>query len=283
MIRKKEISRLKPNVTDDVQSAIEYVYDERFEDETFVQSLKKKHVDSENSGYLELPETIISSDEFRLPNKPLLSNEQESELFLCMNLFRHLASNAETGSAMRDEFLAASERLRDHIVTANQRLVVSMASKFQKQGVTLDDLISEANLSILNAVGKFDVSRGFRFSTYASHAILRRLSRLVKRERKRSAHGLEDASAALSYEDGFPEWLDIHPGDLTKEILAELPTRQRRIVKERFGFTADGKSKTLREIGERMGISKERVRQLILSACQRARIYTGKRLGLAEM
>jgi len=72
-------------------------------------------------------------------------------------------------------------------------------------------------------------------------------------------------------EDGFPEWIDIHPRAQIHEILTSMPERDRRIMELRFGLTDSRQPQTLEQLGKRFGLSKERVRQLIRRACERAR------------
>ena len=78
---------------------------------------------------------------------PLLKKDEETKI----------AKLAAKGNA------AARERL----INANLRFVVSIAKKYQGKGIPLEDLISEGNLGLLNAVKYFDVEKGYRFITYA--------------------------------------------------------------------------------------------------------------------
>ncbi len=68
---------------------------------------------------------------------------------------------------------------RDHLIKANTRLVVSVAKKYVGRGVPFLDLIQEGNLGLMKAVGKYDVSRGFRFSTYATWWIRQMITRAI--------------------------------------------------------------------------------------------------------
>lgn len=77
-----------------------------------------------------------------------------------------------------EEELALAERAadgdveaRDHIILANLRLVVSISKRYQRRGVPLGDLVSEGNLGLIDAAGKFDPGKGFRFTTFAKHRI----------------------------------------------------------------------------------------------------------------
>ena len=78
---------------------------------------------------------------------PLLSNEEEVEL----------AEKAAAGDKLA----------KNKIINANLRFVVTIAKKYQKKGLDIEDLISEGNIGLINAIEKFDVSKGYRFISYA--------------------------------------------------------------------------------------------------------------------
>lgn len=232
-------------------------------------------------------QTRLSSEDYRLPDRPALTPETERQLFLRMNLLRCLAArrlesatedSLENCERIVDHLLLDADRIRNEILEANQRLIVSSAALFMGSGIPLADLVSEANLAMITAIERFDISRGFRLSTYATYAIRRHLSRLVKRDLKRRpncpANGVNPDIC-----DGPGEWLDDHPGQLAADVLQCLPPREREIVKLRFGFNAEGRTHTLREIGSLFNISKERVRQLISRSCEEALQRYSQRVG----
>lgn len=231
----------------------------------------------------------LKGEDYRLPSRPLLNAESERGLFLRMNLLRRMASRRQqrlttgrgTQSCQRiiDNLLSDAKDVRNEILEANQRLVVSNAAKFLRSGLLLADLVSEGNLALMKAVDGFDISRGFRLSTYATYAIRRHLSRLAQREQKRAlAQSDEPVEPIIENEEA--EWLDVHPGRLVNDILGALPAREREIVMMRYGLTKDGKALTLDKIGQHFGISKERVRQLILRSCSEAFQQHADRLGM---
>lgn len=233
----------------------------------------------------------LRGQEYLLPNRRLLTARSEKSLFLRMNLLKHMAarrqamlhsSNGNVAVEQRqiERLLQDADQTRNEIIEANQRLVVSNANKFVRSGVPLSDLISEGNTALIKSVELFDAARGYRLSTYATHAIRRHLSRFVQREQRVSSAFAEEAAEPLVEEESA-EWIDVHPGELANQILNDLPARERSIVRMRFGLTSDGRARTLDEIARRFGISKERVRQLIARACSQAFSRHGRRLGFA--
>lgn len=115
---------------------------------------------------------------------PLLSTEEEISLARRMeaglSAQKRLKRNpthakaAEWASLVQDGLDA-----RDHLVKANTRLVVSIAKKYMSRGVPFLDLIQEGNLGLMKAVEKFDYTRGFRFSTYATWWIRQTITRAI--------------------------------------------------------------------------------------------------------
>lgn len=234
--------------------------------------------------------SVMSGRDFVLPNRSLLKAADERILFLTFNLLKCLAERrriqamgaggTKTDARTVTNLCEQADQVRNQIMEANQRLVISIASRFSNALCPLADMISEGNLTLLKAINCFDAGRGFRFSTYATYAIRRHLGRLQQREKKRAMVSGEEQSHPVVTE-GFPEWLDVHPGELIKQVISEFPRREREIVTMRFGFERDGKMSTYAEIANVHGISKERVRQLIVKSCQEAFQRHGQSLGYA--
>src|SRR5690606_31001568 len=119
----------------------------------------------------------------------LLPADEERDRFRRMNYWKYRAMVRRARIDPRDPdaeavrevetLLKNAQELRDGLVQGNMRLVVSIAKEFADANNTLDELISEGAVTLMKAVDKFDYSRGYRFSTYATYAIRRNLYRFV--------------------------------------------------------------------------------------------------------
>jgi RNA polymerase primary sigma factor len=207
---------------------------------------------------------------------PVLSREQEAHLFRKMNYLKCLAGRIRDridphrpAAADLDEFerlQAAALDVKNRIVEANLRLVVSVARKRLRTRTSLSERVSDGTFALLLAVDHFDFARGNRFSTYATWAILNELTRSERRERrhrKRSVELFPDSLAAPDSESDRYERDDARArrGATVDRFLRRLDERERRIVANHHGI-GGGPEQSLREIGLDLGIGKERVRQL---------------------
>lgn len=215
----------------------------------------------------------------------ILSPELESRLFQLMNDCKLQARRLQKKLSLeqpRRKIVAELERwmesaveIRNRIVAANVRLVVSVARKFAGPRCSLTDLVSDGNLTLLKAVEKFDVSRGFRFSTYATWALRYDFVRTVRR-RNSSSVGLQPNEA------GLEDLADPRDGELDdrrraadlsalEQMLTYLDPREHAIIERRYGLTPGSEECSLQEIAREFGICKERVRQLQLRALEKLR------------
>ncbi len=217
----------------------------------------------------------------------LLTPAQEAHLFRQMNYLKFRADQLrQTLKPVRpsakvvlevERLLAQANLVRNQIISANLRLVVSVAKGYVDDANSFVDLVSDGNLSLMRAVEKFDVSRGFRFSTYATWAIRKNYSRSIAKrrfERQRCATGDEqilELAADSSDGDPHPEQRLIRLRSAVSQVLARLDPRERTVVAARFGLDEQGEPHTLAALGQVMGISKERVRQLESRALKKLR------------
>ncbi len=207
---------------------------------------------------------------------PLLGRDQEVHLFRKMNYLKfHAVKLREALDPERsrasdlgtiERFLAEALAVKDLIIRANLRLVVSIAKKRVSPCQDLLELVSDGNLSLIRAVEKFDFSRGFKFSTYASWSIMNNFAQSFTRERSRRGRfvtgGEEPFESADNRPDEHEAEVQYHGNQQTvRRMLVPLDDRERRILVGRFGL--DGVEKlTLQRLGHELQIIKERVRQI---------------------
>ena len=217
-----------------------------------------------------------------LGKRPRLSAEQEITLFLRYNyakyrLARLLGSNGEGRSteirSEVDQWRQRALATREKLVHANLALVPSMAKRMCGCDLEFGELVSEGHLAILRSVEKFDVSRGFKFSTYACRAIIACFRRMAgKAHRNNACFPVAFASEMerSDFDDRCHEEQRQDAVDIVREVLqrnlAKLNKMECRIIHERFSMSANGKRRTLGQISQRVGLSVERVRQIIKEA-----------------
>jgi RNA polymerase primary sigma factor len=228
---------------------------------------------------------------------PLLSKEQEQHLFRQMNYLKRKAARLRDGlrkeGGAEDEVDPARVRIdtlkriedlqreanavKDHLIKANMRLVTNIAKRHSGQTDNFFELLSDGNMSLIRAVEKFDFGRGFKFSTYASWAIMKNFARSIPDERHRRER----------FVTGHEEVFEVAPDMRTDEheivasherathsvnrLLEYLEPREREIIRMRAGLDDHAKGMTLEEIGQQFGITKERVRQLNARAMKKLR------------
>jgi RNA polymerase primary sigma factor len=272
---------------------------------------------------------------------PLLTAEQEVEL----------AQRIERGRMAREELARGNVNIRrrielrkliedgwaarEHLITANSRLVISVAKKYMGRGVPFLDLIQEGNIGLIRATKKFDYRRGHKFSTYATwwirqavtraiadqgrtirvpvhmgdqinkllrvqHQLTQRLGREPSVDElagdldvppKKVENMIQVARRPLSLETPTDDEEDSVLGDFIEDeeapppdematynllrehledVLNSLPPREVRILQLRYGLL-DGQAYTLEEVGRKMGVTRERVRQIEAQALSRLR------------
>lgn len=233
----------------------------------------------------------------RLGDAALLKPAEEAALFRRMNLLKHRAARLlaemderrlqESRLAHVESLLTEACAVRNHIMQANLRLVVSVAKYFSDAENPLQELVSDGNMSLLRAIEKFDFSRGFRFSTYATWALRKNFQRALgraRRERGRFLFSDDDINnvPAAAVEVDSPAERRLHIlRTLAADVIEKLDPRERSIVAARFGLGSSGETQTLSQLGLAMGISKERVRQLESRALEKLRSLAGPLAALA--
>lgn len=272
---------------------------------------------------------------------PLLTAEEEVELAQRIERGRIAREELAKGNSTDHRRFELRKLIedgwdgREHLITANSRLVISVAKKYMGRGVPFLDLIQEGNIGLIRATKKFDYRRGHKFSTYATwwirqavtraiadqgrtirvpvhmgdqinkllriqHQLTQRLGREPSVEElaealdvppKKVENMIQVARRPLSLETPTDDEEDSVLGDFIEddeapapddtatynllrehleEVLNGLPPREVRILQLRYGLL-DGQAYTLEEVGRKMGVTRERVRQIEAQALSRLR------------
>lgn len=178
-----------------------------------------------------------------------------------------------------------ADKYRKQIANTNLALVLAMAKRTRMTDVEFGELVSEGNMALLRAVDKFDVGRGFKFSTYACRAILKAFSRCgVKQSRYRQLFPT-DFDPNLERSDYMERKRRGHEEDCVDEVsqiietnTAELSEIEQSVIEHRFAVGAkqmadpEAGPLTLEEVGHIIGVTKERVRQIQNKALEKIRL-----------
>ena len=220
---------------------------------------------------------------------PLLNRAQEQYWFRKMNYLKFRASE------LRDAIDPAKPRVRDmekverlvseateiknFLTRSNLRLVVSIAKKHIQVGRNFFEMVSDGNMSLIRAIEKFDYTQGNKFSTYASWAIMKNFARSIPKEHKtldRYRTGLDEVFSFRS-DAKSSEFAEVRRNDEHKSavsgILDQLEDRERAIITHRYGLQRGSEPETLEQVGERFGVTKERIRQIEKRALVKAKKY----------
>ncbi|MFM9115999.1 MAG: sigma-70 family RNA polymerase sigma factor [Planctomycetota bacterium] len=213
-----------------------------------------------------------------LYDDPLLEREQELHMFRQFNYLKYRA--AKLREKLNPERARVSEMdeierlyqqsldLKNQLVKSNLRLVVSIAKKHVSPLQDFFSLVSDGNMSLIRAVERFDFSRGNKFSTYASWAIMKNFARSIPeqtRQRDRFRTSSEEAFVStpdLRSDPAVEERVQRQMQQQLSRILNRLDEREQWIIANRFGLNTAHEPWTLKQVGEEMGVTKERVRQI---------------------
>jgi len=343
----QDVEQLEETFAALMSAGIPYIEDDTLHEEPTEEDLVANEESEETKSLLSDDlENIDTDDTIGLYLKevsrvPLLNAEEEVELAQRIErgrMAREELAKGNVNSKRRQELRNLIEdgwSAREHLITANSRLVISVAKKYMGRGVPFLDLIQEGNIGLIRATKKFDYRRGHKFSTYATwwirqavtraiadqgrtirvpvhmgdqinkllriqHQLTQRLGREPTVEElaisldvppKKVENMIQVARRPLSLETPTDDEEDSVLGDfieddeapppdetatynLLKEhledVLNGLPPREVRILQLRYGLL-DGQAYTLEEVGRKMGVTRERVRQIEAQALSRLR------------
>lgn len=162
------------------------------------------------------------------------------------------------------------EHFREYLTRTNLALVLAMAKRTRLGDVDFSEIVSEGNMALLRAVDKFNIDRGFKFSTYACRAILKAFSRTAQKHSKHRQRFPVEFEPDLEKSDWTDKKRDNVEDDLVDELkqivdrnLAHLSNIEQTVIKQRFNWDqAQETPLTLEEVGRIIGVTKERVRQI---------------------
>ncbi len=232
---------------------------------------------------LNLPAHLASMCE-----EKLLAADQERQLFQRMNFLRYRASRIIEGQTHHTlsqwdhertlGLLKAAEWHRDLIVRANVRLVISIVKKFVNPQCGFDDLLSDGIMALIRSVDKFDYQLGFRFSTYATQVVRRNSYRFVmdrQEERHKTTNSFSDQCLDVPIDQRSSSMSEQRWHTLRSSLrgyLDLLDKREKLIIRARFSLGSHRRVQTLQKLANRLGISKERVRQLEKRALEKLQV-----------
>lgn len=221
----------------------------------------------------------------------VLTAAQERVIFMQYNYARFrvramqdaLAGRAPSVQKSRAilQWYRTAHRLREQIAETNLALVLAMAKRVRIGESDYGDLISEGNMALMRSVDKFDCARGFKFSTYGCRAILKAFSRhgmKLAKYRSRFPSEFDPAMEKSNHAEEMREQRSRESAAEVRHIVesnrADLNEIERAVIVHRFGLdrAPDTKQPTLAQVGEEMGVTKERVRQIQNRALEKIRL-----------
>jgi RNA polymerase primary sigma factor len=344
----QDVEQLEETFAALMSAGVAYVEDENLHDEPTEEELSLSEDEETSARNISVDdlENIDTDDTIGLYLKevsrvPLLTADEEVELAQRIErgrMAREELARGNVNTRRRIELRKLIEdgwSAREHLITANSRLVISVAKKYMGRGVPFLDLIQEGNIGLIRATKKFDYRRGHKFSTYATWWIRQAVTRAIADQGRtirvpvhmgdqinkllRIQHQLTQRLGREPTVDELAVSLDVPPkkvenmiqvarrplsletptddeedsvlGDFIEDdeapppdesatynllrehledVLNGLPPREVRILQLRYGLL-DGQAYTLEEVGRKMGVTRERVRQIEAQALSRLR------------
>jgi RNA polymerase primary sigma factor len=213
---------------------------------------------------------------------PLLTPNRERALFLKFNFHKFQFALARRridpqrararDLAELERHLSAATATKNDIVRANLRLVVSVARQHQRSGISLMELISEGNLTLLRAVESFDAHRGNRFSTYATFALMKGFARTVPQMLASRSSGDAGDLTAIPDPHFHVAGQRLADREQVGQLLSCLSERERRVLLAHYGLGSARIPATYDEVGQSLGITRQRVRQIERAALAKLRL-----------
>ncbi len=221
----------------------------------------------------------------------LLDARQEKFLFRKYNYLKFLAAQSHrrldrgnpSGRLIRQIrlYLLQAQEVKDRLIRSNLRLVVSVARRHTRNDAEMLELISEGNLVLINAVEKFDFTRGTKLSTYVTWSIVKRYATLRATQSRKPVYqageDMLEVAQDLRLEDSRVLAVESARKSLDQVMSETLDQRERTIVREHYGLirqteiSGQRNPMSLSQIAKLIGLSKERVRQIELFALQKLR------------
>ena len=249
----------------------------------------------DGSWYRPLLDSMVPGDRSkqrssRSPGSVVLTGAQERVLFLQYNYARFRISEIQKRleSALPDVVTAreilrwyrVAKRYREQLAETNLALVLAMAKRTRMSEVDFADLISEGNMALMRSVDKFDCGRGFKFSTYACRAIIKAFSRQGMKLSKYRQRFPSEFDPQFEKSNHLETLRATAMKDSAAEVrhvvmsnACELTEIERTVILHRFGLDPqqDRMALTLDQVGQMIGVTKERVRQIQNKALEKIR------------
>ncbi len=270
-----------------LQQPIDYMYSEDFARADAVERIFAPPAPADQKGARIKPPPGLPPYLASLYSIPLLTREEEVYHFRKMNFLRYQASRLReqvdpSRPKMREldrieELLEQSGETKNFLIRSNLRLVVSIAKRHIKPTSNFFEMVSDGNMSLIRAIEKFDYTKGNKFSTYATWAIMKNFARSIPAEHTlldRFRTGKDEvfqASTDRRANHFEQEWNNRQQHQVIMRILEQLDDREKDIIISRYGLDEHTEPLTLEQVGQQFGVTKERIRQLEARALRKLR------------